>query len=99
MSRLSEQEKQYNKLANKARKGFNIMDGACSEILRIISPMIDISDPYGMHVFIQDGDGLVLSWESCRGVSNTPIRSIMSLFYEAGNSVKLDEADLLSISI
>lgn len=80
-------------LVKQAYKGRGQMDSACSEIFNIIYEMIDIEDTGDLHVFIQDGDGLVLCWDA----HNTPTKFIVRYFNIKKR--KLNAEDLLEISI
>lgn len=80
-------------LIKKAYKGRNMMDTGCSGIFNMIEEIIDIKDYGDHHVFIQDGDGLVLCWNA----KNTPVSEIFALHGVLDR--KLNEEDLKSISI
>lgn len=96
-SRKGDRMDKLTRLSNKAYKGQGIMESACSELLQMILKKINIDDDHMIHVFIQDGDGLVLAWEGRRGSMNTPVDSIFWLFNKEKRI--LNEEDLLSISI
>lgn len=80
-------------LIKQAYKGRNMMDAGCSGIFNMIEEIIDIRDTGDLHVFIQDGDGLVLCWDR----NNTPVSEIFAYHGLLGR--KLNEKDLKSISI
>lgn len=83
---------QYTKYAAKAYKGQGLMDEGCSCIYNLISPMLNFETD-DAHVFIQEGDGLVLCWNN----NNTPTTTIIDTFLKKGE--KLNEEDLKTISI
>lgn len=89
----------YKKLEAKAIKAFGTLDGVCSEIFWYIEEMVDLPDWDTAHVFIQDGDGLVLSWESAErnAVVNTPVDHIITNYRITREPLTEDE--LLNISI
>lgn len=92
--------KTFVMLGEMAYKGLEIMDKACAEIYLLIYPFIEEEIMLEAHVFIQDGDGMCLSYESKerrRGVQNTPLDFIIDLINSTDR--KLTEEDLLSISI
>lgn len=83
---------EHKKHSKKAYKGQYLMNGGCSAIYNLICPMLDF-EADDAHVFIQDGDGLVLCWNH----NNTPTIDIIKAFEEKGS--QLNEDDLYQISI
>lgn len=90
--------REFSDLENKAFDAYYEMDGFTSRIYNKISQMIKEGVlPYNSHVFIQNGDGLVLAWGDGFSTHNTPIDSIVDLYLETG--MLLTEKDLSSMSI
>lgn len=90
--------REFGELENKAFDAYYEMDGFTSHIYNKISDMVEkdnLNDT--SHVFIQNGDGLVLVWGNRFSTHNAPIDSIIDLYLETGKL--LTEEDLLSISI
>lgn len=76
-----------------AYKGFNLMDAGCAGILQLINNIVELEYTDDMHVFIQDGDGLVLCWDGL----NIPVSLIFSKHKELKR--KLNDIDLKKITI
>lgn len=70
---------------------------ACDEMFDLIQPIIGFDIDERAFVFLQAGDGYVLTWDSDLCVRNTPVDKIIEEYNSLGRI--LDEDDLLSISI
>ena len=79
--------------AKQAYKGFNLMDAGCAGILQLINNIVELEYTDDMHVFIQDGDGLVLCWNNF----NIPVSLIFSTHRELKR--KLSDIDLEELAI
>ena len=84
-----------------AEKHYQKYEGVCSKIYQMLESMIDkLNNDYDSnYVFRQPGDGFVLVYnrEGVVAPLNTPVLSIVKLFFQKGE--KLNEDDLFSISI
>ncbi|WP_203965441.1 hypothetical protein [Capnocytophaga stomatis] len=93
--------KQFQDKIILAEKHYQKYEGVCSKIYQMLEPMIDkLNDNYDSnYVFRQAGDGFVLVYnrEGVAAPLNTPILSIVKLFFQKGE--KLNEDDLQKISI
>lgn len=85
-------QSEYKKYARVAYAGQGKMDSGCSDIYNLINPMLDF-EADDAHVFIQDGDGLVLCWNH----NNTPVTSIIAAFEQKGDALNQEELKKISI--
>ena len=79
---------------------YHSYEGWCDKVLnKYILPLIDLEDDYGAHVFIQSGDGAVLSCiiKGNYRTSNIPCNSIVSAYKRLGR--KLTDEDLKELGI
>lgn len=99
MSKLNK----YYKLEEQADKYHNKYLSKCDEIFQLISPMIEIDkDSHTTHIFRQQGDGYVLSWEGKNifgdnSSFNTPIENIIEEYERQREPLSAEELREISI--
>lgn len=87
----------FNSIKRKANLHFGKHSTACDKMFDIIRPIIGFEIDENAFVFLQAGDGYVLTWDSNLCVRYTPVDKIIEEYNSSERTLDLD--DLLKISI